>query len=108
MTTPYRNSSVQEYVIEPRTSFGEGGPRLDTYLSNSNQELDAIIELAGRGEAVGRDSRDWMIQQVDFIVETIGDESLELGDEMRSNLLQLLLAIANLNEQIRRQASLGL
>jgi hypothetical protein len=108
MTTPYRNSSTQEYVIEPPTSFGEGGPHLDTYLSKSNHELDAIIELAGRGEAVGRDSRDWMLQQVDFIVETIGDESLELGDEMRSNLLQLLLAIANLNEQIRRQTSLGL
>ena len=108
MTTPYRNSSTQEYVIDPPTSFGEGGSRLDTYLSKSTQELDAIIELAGRGEAVGRDSRDWMLQQVDFIVETIGDDSLELSDDMRSNLLQLLLAIANLNEQIRRQASLGL
>jgi flagellar biosynthesis regulator FlaF len=45
---------------------------------------------------------------VDFIVETIGNESPELSDELRSNLLQLLLAIANLNEQIRRQASLAL
>ena len=67
-----------------------------------------INELVSLGEAVDRDSRDWMLAQVDFIVEAIGNESLELGDEMRSNLLQLLLAIANLNEQIRRQASLGL
>jgi flagellar biosynthesis regulator FlaF len=49
-----------------------------------------------------------MLAQVDFIVETIGSENLELDDEMRSNLLQLLLAIANLNEQIRHQASLAL
>ena len=46
-----------------------------------------------------------MLEQVDFIVETIGDESLDVGDEMRSNLLQLLLSIANLNEQIRSQTS---
>ncbi len=49
-----------------------------------------------------------MLTQVDFIVETIGNENPELDDQMRSNLLQLLLAIANLNEQIRHQASLGL
>ena len=47
-----------------------------------------------------------MLDQVDFIVEIIGNEDLELGDEMRSNLLQLLLGIANLNEQIRSQGSL--
>jgi hypothetical protein len=48
-----------------------------------------------------------MLDQVDFIVEAIGNETLELGDEMRSNLLQLLLALANLNEQIRRQTPLN-
>jgi hypothetical protein len=31
---------------------------------------------------------------------------LELGDEMRADLLQFLLAVANLNEQIRHQASM--
>lgn len=108
MTTPRRNSSTQECVIDPLATFGEWGPRLDNYLLKSTQELDAISELAKRGEAVDRDSRGWMLEQVDFIVETIGNESLELSDELRSNLLQLLLAIANLNEQIRRQASLGL
>jgi flagellar biosynthesis regulator FlaF len=49
-----------------------------------------------------------MLDQVDFLVETIGDESLQLSDEMRSNLLQFLLTIANLNEEIRHKAALGL
>jgi hypothetical protein len=108
MTTPSRDSRSQECVIDFHTSFGEGGPHLDDYLLKSTQELDAIAKLASRGEVVDRDSRDWMLAQVDFIVETISDGSLELDDERRSNLLQLLLAIANLNEQIRHQASLGL
>ena len=107
MTTPSRDSRSQECVIDLHTSFVEGGPHLDDYLLKSTQELDAITELASRGEVVDRDSRDWMLSQVDFIVETISDGSLELDDERRSNLLQLLLAIANLNEQIRHQASLG-
>ena len=108
MTTPSRNSYSEGSVIELPTSLGEGGPSLDDYLLNSTQELNTIAELVSRGEVVDRGSRDWILAQVDFIVETIGNESLELGDEMRSNLLQLLLAIANLNEQIRRQASLAL
>jgi hypothetical protein len=108
MTTPSRNSYSERSVIELPTSFGEGGPSLDSYLVDSTQELNAITELVSRGETADRDARDWMLAQVDFIVETIGSENLELGDEMRSNLLQLLLAIANLNEQIRHQASLAL
>ena len=108
MTTPCRTGSSQGSVIDLHTSFGEGAPALDNYLLQSRQQLHAITELANRGEVVDRDSRDWMLTQVDLIVETVGDEGLELDDDMRSNLLQLLLAIANLNEQIRSQASLNL
>jgi flagellar biosynthesis regulator FlaF len=108
MTAPSRDSYSEGSVIELQTSLGEDGTSLDDYLLNSTVELNAIAELVSRGEVVDRASRDWILAQVDFIVETIGNESPELGDELRSNLLQLLLAIANLNEQIRRQASLAL
>ena len=108
MTTSSRGSYSQESVIDHHTSPDEGGAHLDDYLLKSTQELDAITELVHLGEVVDRDTRDWMLDQVDFIVETIGNESLELGDELRSNLLQLLLALANLNEQIRRRTSLNL
>ena len=105
MTAPSRNSYSEKSVLELPTSFGEGGPSLDDYLLNSTQELNTIAEIVSRGEVVDRGSRNWILAQVDFIVDTIGNESLELSEELRSNLLQLLLAIANLNEQIRRQAS---
>ena len=108
MTAPGRNSYSEGSVIDLQKSLGEGGPSLDDYLLTSTIELNTIAELVNRGEVIDRGSRDWILAQVDFIVETIGSESLELGDELRSNLLQLLLAIANLNEQIRRQASLAL
>ena len=108
MTPPSRNGYSQGGTIELDTRFDEGGPRLDNYLLKSTQKLDAITEIVSRGEAIDRDSRDWMLAQVDFIIETIGDEALELKDEMRSDLLQLLLAIANLNEQIRHQATVSL
>jgi hypothetical protein len=108
MTTPSRNGSSLGCVIDSHTSVEEGAPRLDTYCLKATQELNAMTELVSRGEMVDRSSRDWMLDQVDFIVDTIGDEGVELGDELRSNLLQLLLAIANLNEQIRCQASLAL
>ena len=106
MTTTGGDGYSQGCIIEQPTSIGESGPRLDDYLLKSRQELEVITELVSRGKVVDRDSRDWMLAQVDFIVEAIGDENLELGDELRSNLLQLLLTIANLNEQVRHQASL--
>lgn len=108
MMTPSGNQSSQGSVLDPHMNLGEEGPRLAEYLLKSTQELDSITELVGRREVIGRESRDWMLAQVDFIIETIGNESLELAEDMRSKLLQLLLAIANLNEQIRRQSSLDL
>jgi hypothetical protein len=108
MSTPSRTGYSEGCGIDLHASLGESGPGLDSYLMKSKQELDAINVLVSRGEVVTHDSHDWMLAQVDFIVEIIGNEGLELEDEMRSNLLQLLLAIANLNEQIRRQASLAL
>jgi hypothetical protein len=108
MTTPSHNDYTLECLIDPHTSSQEGAPHLDNYFLKATQELNAITELVSRGEIVDRNSRDWMLDQVDFIVDTIGDDGLEMGDELRSNLLQLLLAIANLNEQIRCQASLDL
>jgi hypothetical protein len=105
MTTPTPNGYPKESVIEAHAGLEKSVAHLDDYLVKSAQELEAITVVAGRGEVVDQNSREWMLEQVDFIIEAIGDDSLEIGDEMRSNLLQLLLAIANLNEQIRSQTS---
>lgn len=90
-------------VIEAPAGVADGTQLVD-YIADATQRLESIEELWARGEAVEADSREWMLGQVDYIVETIGNDEQELGDEMRSNMLQLLLAIANLNEQIRHPA----
>ena len=108
MTTTTRDGHSQDCLLDLHPTFAQGGLDLDSYLQRSNQELQAISQLANRGETVGRESREWMLAQVDFIVETIGNDDLVLDDGVRSNMLQLLLAIANLNEQIRHQTSLNL
>jgi len=102
------NSGIQGSVIDRPTFSTEGGEMTEIYLHNSTQMLDAITERVNRGEIIDKDSHDWMLEQVDIIVESLGSETLELNDEIRSNLLQFVLAIANVNEQIRHQATLSL
>lgn len=107
MTTHGQHDSTQAAVIDLHTVSDRRGKPLDDYLLESTHKLDALAELASQGEAIDSDAHSWMLAQVDFIIDTIGDESLELSDEARSNLLQLLLSVANLNEHIRHQASLN-
>jgi hypothetical protein len=106
MTTPNRDGYSQGFVIDVPKNSDESGPRFVTYLQESRQRLRAIVDDFDRGEVVDHDSHSWMLAQVDFIVDLVGNDDLELGDEMRADLLQFLLAVANLNEQIRHQASM--
>jgi hypothetical protein len=55
------------------------------------------------GHGVDHNTLDWLLVHVDFIVETIGEESATLDADLRPKLLELLLGIANLNEYIRHQ-----
>ena len=105
MTTSCRDGSSQSCVIEPQASLQGDNARLQNYLQESTQELNVVSERVNLGETVDHESRDWILTQVNFIVDTMGNEGLEIGDELRSDLLQLLLAFANLNEQIRRQTA---
>jgi hypothetical protein len=105
MTTSCRDGYSQGCALEPGASFQGDNARLQNYLLESTQEMNVISGRLGRGETVDHESRDWILTQVNFIVDTMGNEGLELGDELRSDLLQLLLAFANLNEQIRRQTA---
>lgn len=103
-----RDCFPQGRVLELESRSNHDGLNLNEYLLESGHRLEAITQKVSRGEFVDHEMHDWMLNQVDFIVEVVGDESLGFGDEVRSNLLQLLLAVANLNEQIRQQASLKL
>ncbi len=102
------NNGTQEYVIDEQAFSAKGGEQMEEYLLNSTKTLEAITERVNRGETIEGDSHDWMLQQVDIVVQSLGSDALELSDEIRSNLLQFVLAIANVNEQIRHRASLCL
>jgi hypothetical protein len=108
MRTNDQEDYAQVGLLDLDTTAQELDLLSDDYLSKSRQKLDAISALITQGETVDPDSHAWMLSQVDFIIDSIGNETLELGNDMRSDLLQLLLAIANLNEQIRHQAALAL
>ena len=103
--TPYgsKSDSHGNTAVLPGTP-AQTAANLDIYLAAATAELNGYMQLLDLGQPLNRDARQWMLDQVDFIVATIGDESLELSEETRSYLLQLLLAIANLNEQLRHQA----
>ena len=74
---------------------------MEEYLSQSNSRLEAIARKFHRGDPIDCDSRVWMLNLVDFIVESLGTDTAELDDPLRSSLLQLILAIANLNHSSR-------
>ncbi|HTC65079.1 MAG TPA: hypothetical protein VK709_19720 [Candidatus Saccharimonadales bacterium] len=74
---------------------------MEEYLNQSNSRLEAIARKVHRGEQIDCDSRDWMLNQVDFIVESLGTDTDDLDNPLRSSLLQLILAIANLNHSSR-------
>jgi hypothetical protein len=96
---------AQPCVIEAPGGVAESGAQLEDYIADSTQRVESVEERLAQGESIDDGSRQWMLDQVDHIVETVGSESVEMSDEMRSNMLQLLLAIANLNEQIRHDSS---
>jgi hypothetical protein len=108
MPTTSHSCHSEVGTVELSTGLHESGLSLERYVLEANQKLDEITDCVRQGEVVERETRDWMLTQVDFVVETIGDENLQLSEDLRSQLLQLLLAIANLNEHIRREASASL
>jgi hypothetical protein len=101
------NTDLPGAVADRPAELDWSGTTLDIYTINSNRKLNDFAQALEHGVILGPDARGWMLDQVDFIVEAIGDERQNLSDDLRSSLLQLLLAIANLNEQARRQAPAG-
>ena len=101
MATFDSNPDIVDLVINLSSTRLPDNLWMQEYLRQSQQRLEAITEMSDRGETIDRGSHDWMLNQVDFIVESLGSETGELNDSLRSNLLQLILAIANLNQKLR-------
>jgi hypothetical protein len=95
------NAERLDQVLDVPSSGIKNNLWMEEYLIQSNSRLETIAEQFNRGEQIDCDSRAWMLNQVDFIVESLGTDSAELDNSLRSSLLQLILAIANLNHRSR-------
>jgi hypothetical protein len=101
MTTPSRKCLIQGCRGEVPKGFGARDFCLDHYLGEVSQRLDVTTERFRRGQVVDDETIEWLLVESNFIVETIDNETLNLGANQRSKLLELLLDITNLNEYIR-------
>lgn len=101
MTTPSRTCHSAGCGIEVSAVFNDRGLCLDHYLQTVAYKLDASASRFRDGQGIDSDTLYWLLVQVDFVVEAIGDEASSLTPDQRTRLLELLLGIANLNEFIR-------
>jgi hypothetical protein len=74
---------------------------LKHYLEKAFQRLAAATEEFQSGQDLDYETMDWLLAQVDFVVDSLGQEDLTWDPEQRSELLQLLLSVASLNEVVR-------
>jgi hypothetical protein len=102
MTAPSSTCQFQGCKAEVPPGFFDQGLCVDHYLARATEKLNAVTQTFRVGRNVDNEILDWLLAQVDFVVETIGDETVSLREDERTNLLELLLGIANFNEHIRR------
>ncbi len=103
MTPP--SNDTHDCAVELRPTLDGSRANLDEYIEEASQRLAILTNRVQQGDGVDWEARTWLLSQVEFVVDTIGDEKLQLSEDLQSRLLQLLLAIANLNEEVRRQES---
>jgi hypothetical protein len=77
---------------------------LNHYLEGASHRLAAATQEFQSGRDVDYDTMDWLLAQVDLAVEVLAQEDVNWDANQRSQLLELLLGVANLSEYIRHSA----
>ena len=103
MPIPSRTCSARGCNLQVPVTLASQGFCLDHYLQESFKKLDLAADHTRCGQGVDRDTLDWLLVQVDCIVETVAGETAASDPEKNSRLLELLLAIANLHEYARQR-----
>jgi hypothetical protein len=104
VATPSRSCSVPGCDLEVPESLRGEGRCLDHYVEYAFRRLDQASDHSRSGQGVDQDALEWLLIQVDFIVETLSGETAESDPEQHSKLLQLILGIANFNEHVRHHS----
>ena len=103
MATPSRTCRAPGCKHDVLASLQSQGLCLEHYIEQAFQKLDLAADLSRSGQNIDRDTLEWLVAQVECIVETVGRENTGVDAEKHSRLLELLLALANLHEHARRQ-----
>ena len=104
VTTPSRSCGVPGCNLEIPESLRSQGRCLDHYIEIAFQKLDQASDHSRNGQGVDQNTLEWLVAQVDFIVEILSGETAVSDPERHSKLLELIMGIANLNEHVRRQS----
>src|SRR5260370_42281577 len=75
--------------------------RLNHYLDEAFQKLTDATQDFHAGRDVDYDTMDWLLAQVEFVVEVVAQEEANWDANQRSKLLELLLGVAHLSEYVR-------
>ena len=76
------------------------------YLEKAFHKLATATLDVQCGRDLDDDTMEWLLAQVDFVVESLAEEDASWDADQRSKMLELLLGVANLNEYVRHSKTL--
>jgi hypothetical protein len=101
MTTPKRICASPLCTVEIPAALEIEGLCRQHYLEKAFHQLATATLDFQCGRDIDDHAMEWLLAQVSFAVESLGQEDAEWNAEQRSMLLELILGIANLNEFMR-------
>jgi len=101
MTTPVHICAEPRCGVEVPAALETEGLCLKHYLEKAFHNLATATLDFQCGRDIDEKAMDWLLAQVNFAVESLGEEDAQWDAEQRSMLLELILGIANLNEYVR-------
>jgi len=81
---------------------------LSHYLEQAFTQVSRALESCSRGETLDAHTANWLKAQGDIAVQMLAHNGLTQTSEDRARILDLLLCLANANEQIRQQQQAAL
>jgi hypothetical protein len=101
MATPGPACAATGCSVEIPAALETEGLCLQHYLEKAFHNLATATQDFQCGSDIDDQAMEWLLSQVNFAVESLGQENAPGTAEQRSLLLELILGIANLNEFIR-------
>ena len=98
MTTPKHMCASPLCAVEIPAALEIEGLCRQHYLEKAFHQLATATLDFQCGRDIDDHAMEWLLAQVSFAVESLGQEDAEWNAEQRSMLLELILGIANLNE----------